>query len=192
MTASYTIVNTDNKEHLYFTAVGEKIEIIVPINNGSFLKDWSVMISLEEAISLELKTQSPDVKLLVDQPLITRPNDLFYLININGANQWKAIRAGNFALTTSNREIINEPKQLDSGSPIYQFIGANGGEQDVILPNPPATNDRYIIKNIFQDKHHIAIKEELGGEVIVRLGPSTLKYIAECIYDGEEWQIILM
>ena len=192
MPVSYTLQPlTDKSEHIYFTAVGEEIDIIIPENTGSFTKDWSVMVSLEEAILLRVVPQNGNVTVLVDQDIITRANDLFYLINVDGLNTWKAIRAGNFALTTSNREIINAPKQLDSGSPINQFIGASGGQQDVILPNPPATNDRFVIKNIFQNQFHINIKETLGGQPIVRLGPSTLRYIAECIYDGTEWQIIL-
>ena len=192
MPVSYTLQPlTDNREHIYFTATGQEIEIIIPENLGSFNRDWSVMVSLEEAILLRIVPENSNVTILVDQDIITRPNDLFYLINIDGVNTWKAIRAGNFALTTSNRQIINAPLELDSGSAVNQFIGAAGGQQDIILPDPPSTNDRYVIKNIFQDQFHINIKETLGGQPIVRLGPSTLRYIAECIYDGVEWQIIL-
>ena len=191
MTVNYSITNIDNKEHLYFSATEEEIEITIPNNNGSIQQNFSVMISLVEGISLTL-VKDTDVELLVDQNIITRPNDLFYLININGLNKWKAIRAGNFSLTSSNREIINEPLELDAGAPIYQFIGASGKVQDIILPNPPAKNDRYIIKNIFKDSFDLNLKESLGGPVILTIGPSNGKYIVECIYDGTEWQLIWM
>ena len=190
MAATYTLQNTDDKEHIYFDADGQEIEITIPDNVGSFQKDWSVMVTISRGISLKLIADT-NVTLLVDQDVISRPNDLFYIINLDGVNEWKAVRAGNFALTTSNRQVINSALQLDSGSPIYQFIGSSGGQQDVILPNPPATNDRYIIKNIFQTQFDLNIKETIGGQPIVTLGPSTLRYIAECIYDGTEWQIIL-
>lgn len=191
MTVNYTLLVADNKEHIYFTATGDDIEIIIPENNGSFIKNYSVMVSIVDAISLKVVPETGNVIILVDQDIITRPNDLFYLINIDGLNTWKAIRAGNFTLTSSNREIINAPLQLDAGSPVYQFIGPSGGSQDIILPNPPATNDRYIIKNIFQNSFALRIKETLGGPTIVELGPSSLRYVAECIYDGTEWQIVL-
>lgn len=187
----FTLHPDDNKEHIYFSAPGQDIEIDIPVNPGSFLKTWSIMLSLTEGIKLKLVPR-PGVTLEVDQDIITRPNDLFYLINVDGVNTWKAIRAGNFALTTSNRELIGAPKELDSGSPIFQFLGPVSASQDVILPNPPATNDRYVIKNIFQDSFELRIKETLGGQPIINLGPSTLRYIAECIYDGTEWQIILL
>lgn len=190
MVATYTLIDTNRKDHLYFTA-NEAIEVILPQNNGAFEKDWSVMVSIVEAPSLKVVPQNGNVTLLVDQDVITRPNDLFYLINIDGVNTWKAIRAGNFSLTTSNREIINTPKQLDSGSPIYQFIGSSGATRDVILPDPPSTNDRFIIKNIFQQGFQLNIKETLAGSPIVTLGSNNNKYIAECIYDGTEWQILL-
>ena len=189
MTVFYTIDPSDNKEHIYFTAVGEEVEVIVPENFGTFPKNFSVMISLQEANLIRLLAQNANVDLQIDLPLITRPADLFYLINIDGFNIWKAIRAGNFALTTSNREIINTPKQLDTGSPIYQFLGTAGGSQDVILPDPPSLNDRFVIKNIFQNSDELRIKETLGGSIILELGPSSLRYIAECIYDGTEWQV---
>ena len=187
----FTLDPLDNKEHIYFSAPGQDIEIDIPENNGAFLKTWSIMLSLSEGIRLKLVPR-PGVTLEVDQDEITRPNDLFYLICVDGVNTWKAIRAGNFALTTSNRELIGAPKQLDTGSPIYQFLGPITASQDVILPDPPATNDRYIIKNIYQNSFELRIKETLGGQPIVNLGPSTLRYIAECIYDGQEWQIILL
>ena len=188
---TFTLDPLDNKEHIYFSATGQDVEIDIPLNSGAFSKTWSIMLSLVEGIRLKL-VPAPGVTLEVDQDEITRPNDLFYLICVDGVNTWKAIRAGNFALTTSNRELIGAPKQLDTGSPIYQFLGAVGASQDVILPDPPATNDRYVIKNIFQDSFELRIKETLGGQPIVNLGPSTLRYIAECIYDGQEWQIILL
>ena len=191
MTVTYTIQTTDQQQHRYFTAPNDDIEIIIPENFGTFIKDWNMMVSVVDAISLKLVPQNGNVTLLVDQDIISGPNDLFYLILIDGVNTWKAIRAGNFALTTSNREIINAPLQLDSGSAIYQFIGASGGTQDVVLPDPPATNDRYIIKNIFQNGFNINIKETALGAPVVTLGATNLKYIAECIYDGTEWQVIL-
>lgn len=192
MTVNYTLSVTDQNEHLYFTAPNEDIEITLPENFGTFMKDWSVMVSVVDAVSLKVIPENSNVTLLVDQNIISRPNDLFYVINIDGVNTWKAIRAGNFALTTSNRQIINAPLQLDSGSAIYQFIGASGSTRDVILPDPPSTNDHYIIKNIFQDGFDINIKGTLLGPPIVTLGKSTLKYIAECIYDGVEYQIFLL
>lgn len=191
MTVNYTLQVADQNDHLYFTAPNDDIEILLPENFGTFIKDWNVMVSVTEAISLKLVPENGNVTLLVDQDIISRPNDLFYVINIDGVNTWKAIRAGNFALTTSNREIINAPLQLDSGSAIYQFIGSSGATRDVILPDPPATNDRYVIKNIFQSGFGLNIKETLLGPPIVTLGQANLKYIAECIYDGTEWQIIL-
>jgi hypothetical protein len=185
----FTLDPVDNKEHIYFSAPGQTIEISIPVNNGAFVKTWSIMVSLTEGIKLQLVPQV-GVTLEVDQDSITRPNDLFYIINVDGLNTWKAIRAGNFALTTSNRELINAPKELDTGSPIYQFIGPIAASQDIILPNPPATNDRYIIKNIFQDSFDLRIKETLAGPTIISLGPSSLRYIAECLYDGVEWQVL--
>lgn len=190
MTVFYTIDPSDDKEHIYFTAVGEEVEVTIPENFGTFPKNFSVMISLQEANLIRLLAQNANVDLQVDLPLITRPADLFYLINIDGFNTWKAIRAGNFALTTSNREIINAPKQLDTGSPIYQFIGTAGGSQDIILPDPPSLNDRFLIKNIFQNADELRIKETLLGSTILALGPSTLRYVCECIYDGTDWNVI--
>lgn len=186
---TFTLDPADNKEHIYFSAPGQTIDIDIPTNNGAFVKTWSIMVSLSEGIKLRLSPRV-GVTLEVDQNIITRPNDLFYLINVDGVNTWKAIRAGNFAATNSNRELINDTKELDTGSPIYQFIGPVSASQDVILPDPPSTNDRYIIKNIFQDSFELRIKETLNGQPIVTLGPSSLRYIAECIYDGTEWQII--
>ena len=188
---TFTLDPLDDREHIYFSAAGQDINIDIPLNSGAFSKTWSIMLSLSEGIKLRL-VPAAGVTLEVDQDIITRPNDLFYLINVDGVNSWRAVRAGNFALTTSNRELIGAPKQLDSGSPVYQFLGAITASQDVILPDPPSTNDRYIIKNIFQDSFELRIKETLGGQPIVNLGPSTLRYIAECIYDGTEWQIILL
>ncbi len=192
MTVTYTLIEANRRDNILFTAPGEDIEVIIPENFGTFIKDWSVMVSSVDATSLKIVPQNSNVTILVDQDTITKPNDLFYLILIDGVNTWKAIRAGNFVLTTSNREIINAPLQLDGGSSVYQFIGASGATRDVILPDPPNQNDRFIIKNIFQDGFDINIKLTLLGSPIVTLGKSTLKYIAECIYDGQEWQIILL
>lgn len=190
MTVTYTLQETDEKRHIYFTASNDNIEIILPENFGTFIKEWTVMVSVVDAISLKVIPQNSNVTLLVDQDTISRPNDLFYLILVDGVNTWKAIRAGNFALTTSNRQIINAPLQLDSGSAIHQFIGASGGTRDIILPDPPSTNDRYMIKNIFPDGPNLNIKLTLLGAPVFTLGKSNLKYVAECIYDGTEWQIL--
>ena len=191
MTVSYTINDSQIGQHLYFNADNDDIEVTIPENFGTFIKDWSIMVSIVSGISLKVVPQNGNVTILVDQDIITRPNDLFYLICIDGVNTWKAIRAGNFALTTSTRLIINNTYQLDSGAAIYQFIGPSGGSRDIILPDPPSTNDRFIIKNIFQNSFDLRIRETLLGPVAVSLGAANLKYTAECIYDGTEWQIIL-
>lgn len=191
MTAFYTLQTSDDTKKLEFTASGEDIEITIPENFGTFSKDFSVMVSIIEGIRLTILPQNSNVTLEVDIPVITRPNDLFYLINTNGFNNWKAIRAGNFTSITSNREIILSTKQLDVGSPTYQFLGPSGGNQDVILTDPPSTNDFFIIKNIFQSGFHLNLKESLAGSTIAQLGPSSLNFIAECIYDGTSWQIQL-
>lgn len=188
MTATYTLLGTDDNRRIDFAAPGEDIEIIIPDNTGQFFQDWTVMVALVEGIKLELISDNlADINVDVSQ--IVRPNDLFYLINLDGANLWKGVRAGNFVVNSSNREVIVTEKELQSGEPLFQFIVCAGASQNIILPDPPFTNDRFIIKNATAQPtiFDLNVKETSGGPTIFTLGPTSGIYQMEFVYDGLVW-----
>lgn len=185
----YTLLATDNNERLDFNAPGDDINIIFPDNTGEFFKDWSTLVALIQGNKLELSSDNlADIQ--VDNPQIVKPNDLYMIINLDGANMWKAIRAGNFVTNSSNREVISSEKQLVSGDPLYQYIICSGASQIIVLPDPPITNDRFIIKNATPQPSpfELVVKETSAGAGIFTLGPSTGSLQMEFVYDSQEWQ----
>lgn len=189
MAVNYTLLGTDNNRRIDFSAAGQDIEILIPSNTGQFFRDWTVMVVLVEGIKMEL-LGDPGVEIFIDSNQITRPNDLFYIININDANQWKAIRAGNFIVNTSNREVLVTERELESGEALHQFFICAGASQNVVLPDPPFTNDRFIIKNAspLPTAFDLNVKETVGAsEPVFTLGPTSGIYTMEFVYDGTEW-----
>ena len=183
----YTIRPEDNKEKLDFITPNNEILITIP--NASFPEDFRMMVTLVQGIRLYLSAEE-GVTLATDSLQITRPNDLFYLIRLSD-NNWKAIRASNFVVENTNREVLLEDKQLTSNDPIYQFLLPSGSSRNIILPNPPLTNDRFVINNINrEDPFQLNIQEVVNGPIISSIGTKTNRYITEAIYDGTTWQII--
>ena len=189
---TYIIKPEDNKEKLDFEAEGEEIVISIPLESTSntFDDNFRMMVSLISGTRLRLDSVN-GVTLATDSLQITKPNDLFYLVRLS-ANNWKAIRADNYVVENTNREVLLNNKVLSSTDPIYQFLFPSGSSRAVVLPNPPFTNDRFVINNINrEDIFQLDIKTSEDGPVVVSLGHKTEKYIVEAIYDSEDWQIIL-
>lgn len=188
----YTIRPEDNKEKLDFSAPSEEIVVTIPVETVDvvFPEEFRMMVALDQAIKLKLFGQ-PGVTLYTDSLQITRPQDLFYIVRLD-TNIWKAIRADNYYVENTNREVLIENKILTNTDPIYHFLLPTGGSKNIILPSDPTTNSRFVIHNINKtDFFNLNIQEIENGPVIYSLGQKTSKYILEAIYDGVEWQILL-
>lgn len=186
---NYTIQPTDNKEKLDFTANQEEILITIPFETEEiFQEDFRAMLCLNQGINLSLSSET-GVILKTDSLKITRPQDLFYLIRIS-INNWKAIRAENYVVENTNREVLLNDKQLESSDPIYQFLYPSGSSKNIILPNPPNTNDHFVINNINREEaFNLNIKETEESPIFISLGKTNSRFLIEAIYDGTTWQI---
>ena len=89
--------------------------------------------------------------------------------------------------TTINREVLTGTKSLTSASALYQFLDPNGANRDVVLP-VALVGLRYIIKNL-NTSFDLNIKETVGGPVQATLTIGSP--IAEVVYDGTEWHILV-
>lgn len=88
---------------------------------------------------------------------------------------------------TAQRLDLNSALQLTGSNARYLYLSAVGGTQDVVLTDPPSTNDFFYIVN--RDSNNpIQIKEIAAGGVVQTLNSVTPA--AQCHYDGTEWQII--
>ena len=94
-------------------------------------------------------------------------------------------RLSNFA---SARVSTGANITLADVSPPYQYIDPSANI-DCVLPDPPTANQffRIVHRGAGND---IRIKETAAGPIEVTLNTSTP--VADCHYDGTEWQIITL
>ena len=86
---------------------------------------------------------------------------------------------------TSQRLDLSSTLQLTSSNARYLYLSAVGGTQDVILTDPPSTNDFFYVVNR-DGTNPIQIKETAAGAVEQTL--TTASEHVQCHYDGTEWQ----
>lgn len=187
--STYLLQTTDYKKRLSFSAVGVDVIVRVPQNTGGFSLGWHTFLHAENVNSITVEPANNNVSIMVDNPTITRTDDIVYLINEDGVNTWKFIPFVRQPTITSERRVINSDLQLDSSDSIYQGIFPSIADLNVILPNPPALNDYFIIKNI-STLFRLGIKESSTGAVITTLEPRgiiTGYRFKKFLYDGVEW-----
>ena len=110
-----------------------------------------------------------------------QPEDGQTLVYNAVAGEWRPGSANTVA-----REEDITTLTLDNASASYQFIGSTQAQSTVELPNPPVKGMKFTIKNITPSTTVINIKEDGGTITTVDLNSQ----VAECIYDGVEWQIL--
>ena len=102
---------------------------------------------------------------------------------------WKDINTIVATPFTSQRLDISSATQLTGSNARYLYVAASGGTQDIILTDPPSTNDFFYIVNR-DGANDIQIKEIAAGGVVQILNSVTP--VAQCHYDGTEWQIVTL
>ena len=100
---------------------------------------------------------------------------------------WKDINTIVASPFTSQRLDISSQTQLTGSNARYLYVAASGGTQDLILTDPPSTNDFFYIVNR-DGANPIQIKETAAGGVIQTINSFTP--VCQAHYDGVEWEII--
>jgi hypothetical protein len=107
----------------------------------------------------------------------------------NTGISWKNVNTLVSTPFSSQRLDISSATQLTNTNARYLYVSAIGSTQDIILTDPPSTNDFFYIVNR-DGVNTIQIKETATGGVIQTL--NSLTPVAQCHYDGVEWQCISM
>jgi len=101
--------------------------------------------------------------------------------------RWDSVGSVSASPFTSQRLDISSAYQLTASNARYIYVAASGGTQDLILTDPPTINDFFYIVNR-DGANPIQIKEIAAGGVVATINSVTP--IAQCHYDGTEWQIL--
>ena len=124
--------------------------------------------------------------------------------DFGGNGVWKAIQpgggggSGSVTITgsdfpRSNEEVLIGTYVLSTGDENIQILNPNGVARDVILPDPPETNDFFTIINdsdgLSANGNTLNIKESSGGGVVFSLDDTSGQLNVNCIYTGTRWVI---
>lgn len=187
---SYALNNNWNNKYVEFSSVQNHL---INIDVDSITSIENKFITL-----IKNATEDSTVNLNalgtveIDGQTLLQPNDAVFLIKIDTNKYFVSPVAKNKQQVnpfSSLRQDLTTTLQLTKDSPKYLYLDPQSNTYDVVLTNPPSTNDFFYIVNRTKNGD-IQIKETATGGVVQLLNSNVP--VAQCHYDGVEWQIITL